>query len=155
MGNGSSTQKKGKKKHKAGKHSPRHSPKHSPEHYKKKTSEGDKRVHSKDTSGEGLQASTRISPRTSNPSSPAGSRPSTPTSSKRPSFSHAAGVTTHGIELSDSNRVNSMEPKDVMISYSHQDKEFMRKIKGEFMDHVPSNVFLPSFVTVGSHLIPP
>lgn len=133
MGNGSSTQKRTKKKHKSGKHSPRHSPKHSPDRYKKKAPEGEEK-HSKGAAGDGLRANTHIGPRTSNPSSPAGSRPSTPTGSKRPSFSHAAVVTTHGIELADSNRVNSMEPKDVMISYSHQDKEFMRKIKGALED---------------------
>ncbi|KAJ8049613.1 hypothetical protein HOLleu_02427 [Holothuria leucospilota] len=153
MGNGSSTQKRTKKKHKSGKHSPRHSPKHSPDRYKKKAPEGEEK-HSKGAAGDGLRANTHIGPRTSNPSSPAGSRPSTPTGSKRPSFSHAAVVTTHGIELADSNRVNSMEPKDVMISYSHQDKEFMRKIKGEFMDYVTSNILVPLFVTEGDHLMP-
>ena len=29
----------------------------------------------------------------------------------------------------------SMKPKDIMISYSHQDKDQMRKIKGKFNGH--------------------
>ncbi|PIK55029.1 hypothetical protein BSL78_08077 [Apostichopus japonicus] len=122
MGNGSSSQ-KNKNKHQSKKskstsksrsprQSPRHTPGHSPEHYRRRKS-------AENQSGEGGQLVPQIG----------GTDRKASTGST--SATHQA---THGLVLADSHRTNSMEPKDVMISYSHQDKDFMRKIKSALED---------------------
>lgn len=117
MGNGSSSQKnknkyqskksKSTSKSRSPRQSPRHTPGHSPEHYRRRKS-------GENQSGEGGQLVPQIG----------GTDRKASTGST--SATHQA---THGLVLADSHRTNSMEPKDVMISYSHQDKDFMRKIK--------------------------